>query len=86
LDPVPNERPPVRSSTHRRRKRRRLLVRLAKHAAWLLIALSVILSIFVHKGLLGIAGLVGAVVVAVVMVHQRQWLWLDDEDDDVTEE
>ena len=75
VDPAPNDRPPVPVPPRRRRRRRRLLIRAVHYAAWGLIALSVVLAIFVHKGLLGIAGLVGAAIVGAVMLHPRNWLW-----------
>ena len=44
------------------------------------VAIYILLAIFVDKGLIGIAGLVGAVVVAVMMFDRRRWrLAADDE-------
>jgi hypothetical protein len=85
LDAAPNPRPPVPGSTHRTRKLRRLRIRVARYTAGGLILLSVLLAVFVHKGLLGIGALVSAVVVAAVMLHPRKWLRPDD-DEDFTEE
>ena len=50
------------------------------YVAWLLAIASVLLALFVHRGLLGIAGLVGAVVVARYMFFNRPWLTSDPED------
>jgi len=76
-----NDRPPVPVGAHRRERRRRLLLRTATVAGGFLIALSIVLAIFVHKGLLGISGLVAAVAIAVAMLHPSKWRWWDDEDD-----
>jgi hypothetical protein len=81
LDPAPGDRPSVPVSPRRRRKRRRIVARAAKYAACGLVALSVVLAIFVHRGLLGIAGLVGAAVVGAIMLHPRKWLWPDEDED-----
>ena len=81
-----NNRPSVPVGTHRRIRRRRLAIRWAWGIAWTLIVLSVVLAIFVHEGLLGISGLVGAVIVAVVMLNPDRWRRRDDDDDDATEE
>jgi rhodanese-related sulfurtransferase len=37
------------------------------------LAASVLLAVFVHKGLLGIAGLLGAWLAGVVLLHPRKW-------------
>ena len=82
--PADNERPAVPVGMHRQRRRRRLAVQWAWGVAWVLIGLSILLAIFVHKGLLGIAGLVGAAAVAVMMLDRRRWpRW---EEPDATEE
>ena len=48
------------------------------YIAWAVTAVSVLLAIFVHRGLLGIAGLVGAAVVARYMfITNRSWLTSD---------
>jgi rhodanese-related sulfurtransferase len=54
--------------------------RLGRNVALGTVGISVLLAIFVNKGLIGIAGLVGAVVVAVMMFDKRRW-WIvaDDE-------
>jgi hypothetical protein len=73
-----DDRPPVPVGMHRRRRRRRFLFRCAWGVAWTLIGLSIVLAIFVHKGLLGITGLVGAVIVAAVMLDPRRYShWQD---------
>jgi hypothetical protein len=77
-------RPTVPVGIHRRRQRRRQLIRWASWAAGALIVLSILLAIFVHEGLLGISGLVGAAVVAAFMLRPSQWRRLGD--DDLTEE
>jgi rhodanese-related sulfurtransferase len=54
--------------------------RLGRNAALAAVGISILLAIFVNKGLIGIAGLVGAVVVAVMMFDRRRWrLAVDDE-------
>jgi hypothetical protein len=73
-----NDRPPVPVGMHRRRHRRRFLIRCAWGVAWTLIGLSIVLAIFVHKGLLGITGLVGAVIVATVMLDPRRYSHWED--------
>ena len=88
---TPDERPPVPVGMHRQAQRRRQIARWAWWGGGGLIALSILLAIFVHKGLLGIASLVGAAAVAYFLLHPRRWLWPDDEgdedyDDEVTEE
>ena len=75
-----NDRPPVPIGSHRRARRRRRARRLMWWAAWTLIPASILLAIFVHKGLLGIAGLVAAAVVAYAMLHPRHWPWRDEDD------
>jgi len=48
------------------------------YIAWGIFIASVLLSIFVHRGLLGIAGFVGAAVVARYMFFtSRQWITSD---------
>ncbi|HKB02199.1 MAG TPA: hypothetical protein VKD90_08270 [Gemmataceae bacterium] len=56
-------------------------------AAGLIVA-SILLAIFVHRGLLGISGLVFAVVVAWAMLRPSKWRWPieDDEDEDDEED
>jgi hypothetical protein len=76
--PVASDRPPVPVGMHRRRRRRRFLIRCAWAVAWTLIGLSILLAIFVHKGLLGITGLVGAVIVAAVMLDPRRYRRWED--------
>jgi len=73
-------RPPVPVGIHRQRQRRRQLLRWGGWAAGGLTILSILLAIFVHKGLLGISGLVGAAVVAVFMLHPSKWRRLNDTD------
>jgi len=73
-----NVRPPVPVGAHRRRRRRRFLIRCAWGVAWTLIGLSIVLAIFVHKGLLGITGLVGAAIVAAVMLDPRRYRRWED--------
>ena len=68
-----NDRPPVPVGVHRLTRRRRFLIRCAWGVAWTLIGLSIVLAIFVHKGLLGITGLVGATIVAAVMLDPRRY-------------
>ena len=79
-----DDRPPVPTGMHRRSRRRRKLVRWAIIAGWFLIGLSILLAIFVHKGLLGISGLVAAVAVAAVMLRPSKWREWNDPD--LTEE
>ena len=51
------------------------------YIAWALALLSILLTIFVHPGLLGILGFVGAAVVARYMFFaNRSWLTSDPED------
>jgi len=50
----------------RRRSRRR---RVVWAVIWVVILLSVLLAMFVHRGFLGIVGLIGAAVVADVMIR-----------------
>ena len=51
------------------------------YIAWSIFVASILLSIFIHRGLLGIAGFVGAAVVARYMFFtNRQWLTVDPED------
>jgi hypothetical protein len=76
-----DDRPPVPMGTHRREQRRRLMFRSAIIAGWFLIGLSIVLAIFVHKGLLGISGLVAAAFVAVFMLRPSKLRWWDDDDD-----
>ena len=54
--------------------------RLGRNVALAAVGVSIVLAIFVDKALIGISGLVGAVVVAVMMFDRRRW-WLvaDDE-------
>ena len=81
-----NDRPPVPVGAHRRERRRQFLFRSATAAGGFLIGVSILLAIFVHKGLLGISGLVAAVAIAVVMLHPSKWRRWDDDDDDLMEE
>jgi hypothetical protein len=48
--------------------------------AWALAIISVLLAIVIHRGWLGILGLVGAAVVARYMFFNRPWLTADPED------
>ena len=51
------------------------------YIAWTIALTSVLLAIFVHRGLLGITGLVGAAVVARYMFFvNRPWLTSDSSD------
>jgi rhodanese-related sulfurtransferase len=54
--------------------------RLGRNLALAAVGISILLAIFVNKGLIGIAGLVGAVVVAVMMFDQRRWRLAVDDD------
>jgi hypothetical protein len=79
-----NDRPPVPVGMHRKTRWRRRLVRWAWWSAGGLVVASVLLAIFVHKGLLGISGIVFAVVTAYAMFRPSEWRrrFADDEEDD----
>jgi chromate transport protein ChrA len=81
---TPNERPPVPVGMHRKVRRRQQARRWARWVVIALVAASILLAVFVHKGLLGIAGLVGAVVVGYAMVWPNRWPLLSDDEDEVT--
>ena len=87
---TPDERPPVSVGMHRQAQRRRQIGRWCWWGGGGLIALSILLAIFVHKGLLGIAALVAAAATAYAMLHPRMWLRRQEDDaddeDDFTEE
>lgn len=57
--------------------------RWGRNVALTTVAISILLALFVNKALIGISGLVGAIVVAVMMFDRRRW-WLVT-DDDVTQ-
>jgi hypothetical protein len=71
---------------HRRRRLGRAVRRTAVVAGWGLAGLSVLLAIFVHRGLLGIAALVAAVAVGWMMLHPNRWRRLAEYGPEVTEE
>jgi hypothetical protein len=71
---------------HRQMRRRERAGRWALATAAGLVVVSVLLAIFVHRGLLGISGLVFAVVVAWAMLRPSKWRWPTEDDEDEEED